>query len=124
MEKTGMEKTGMEKTEADKTGAGKMDVKVIGDENTVVGFRLAGVCGYSVKDKAEAEEAFEKCKGSGVVVVTERIAEMIRATLSEERFFPLVIEIPDREGPIDREDQLRILMRQAIGVDMKKEEGK
>jgi len=102
-----------------------MDIRVIGDKNTVVGFRLAGVGkGYIVKDKAGAEEAFGKCAESGIVIMTEKFAELIRETLNEERTFPLVMEVPDRNGPMDREDRIRILMRQAIGIDIKKEEGK
>lgn len=99
-----------------------MDIRVIGDENTVTGFRLSGVSkGYIVKSQAEAESAFQKCENSGVVVITEKTAELIRPLLSEERMFPLVVEIKDRAGPIEKEDQLRMLMRQAIGVDIKKE---
>lgn len=102
-----------------------MDIHVIGDENTVMGFRLAGVGkGHIVKNQAETEAAFEECEKSGVVIITERAAETIRETLSKDRFFPLVVEIQDRMGPIEKEDQLRILMRQAIGVDIKKEEEK
>jgi len=100
-----------------------MEIHVIGDENTVTGFRLAGASrGHVVQNKEEAEKAFEECKESGVVIITEKFAEMIRSTISEERFLPLVIEIPDREGPIEKEDPLRILMKQAIGVDIKKKE--
>ena len=99
-----------------------MDVRVIGDENTVTGFRLSGVSkGYIVRNHAEAESAFGECEHSGVVIITEKAAELIRTLISEERDFPLVVEIPDRDGPIEKEDHIRVLMRQAIGVDIKKE---
>jgi V/A-type H+-transporting ATPase subunit F len=95
---------------------------VIGDEDTVLGFRLAGIKGRVVKtpeeSKAALEQAFQE-EGLGVVIIPERIASPIRQHV--DRFvykttFPLIIEIPDGQGPMEDRGSIRDLIRTAVGV--------
>lgn len=95
---------------------------VIGDQDTVLGFRFAGVTGEVVESPAEAERAFDrvlKDETIGIVIITEKAADAIRDKVSAaifDRPMPVVVEIPDRHGPMPGRKTLMELIRQAIGV--------
>ena len=97
---------------------------VIGDEDTVLGFRLAGVDGEVAKTPDDARNAlsraFEK-EGLGVIIIPERIAAKIRESVDQYLYkttFPLIIEIPDRHGAMEGRGSIRDLIRAAVGVQM------
>jgi V/A-type H+/Na+-transporting ATPase subunit F len=95
---------------------------VIGDESTVSGFGLAGVAGEVVETTEEAREAVKRAFASpdvGIVIVTEKIAAGLHAEMEEyvfRRAFPLVIEIPDRTGPMEGRVSMRQMVRSAVGI--------
>jgi len=95
---------------------------VIGDADTVLGFRLAGVSGEVVESPEQGQEALErafKMEDLGVIILSERIAASIRETVDRYVFktsFPLVIEIPDRKGALEGRGSVRDLIRSAVGV--------
>jgi V/A-type H+-transporting ATPase subunit F len=95
---------------------------LIGDEDTVLGFRFAGVRGHVARTPAEAAELFEKAgqdRDVTIVVITERIAEGIRPEISrytEKRPFPIVVEIPDRSGPSPSRKSPSQIIRETIGI--------
>ena len=99
-----------------------MEFYVIGDRETVLGFRLAGVRGTIVETPDETEaalkEAFER-EGTGIVLIPERVAETVRALVDRYLYttsFPLIIEIPDRMGPMEGRGNIRDMIRNAVGV--------
>jgi V/A-type H+-transporting ATPase subunit F len=104
-----------------------MRISVIADFDTVVGFRLAGVKeGYVVESPEEALERLRevvKEEDVGLVIMTERLVDRIRSEaekLLEKRSFPLLVEIPDKTGPIEKKvDPMKELVRRAVGVDIK-----
>jgi V/A-type H+-transporting ATPase subunit F len=95
---------------------------VIGDEDTVLGFRLAGVEGKVVESPEETRKALEEAfqvEDMGVIVITERAAKPIRGLVDQYIYkttFPLIIEIPDRSGPIEGRGSVRDVIRKAVGV--------
>ena len=95
---------------------------VIGDDDTVLGFGMVGATGRVVRNAEEAEQAFRLAMDDnqvGIVVMTERIAELIRPLVDQFIFsgrFPLVVEIPDRRGPVEGKLGIREMVNQAIGV--------
>jgi V/A-type H+/Na+-transporting ATPase subunit F len=101
-----------------------MQFYVIGDESTVTGFGLAGVEGEVVETADEAREALAKAFSSpdvGIIIVTEKIAAELRAEMETYVFgrtFPLVIEIPDRTGPMEGRVSIRQLVRSAVGINV------
>lgn len=101
-----------------------MQFFVIGDESTVTGFGLAGVEGEVVETADEAREALAKAFASpdvGIIIVTEKIAAQLRAEMEVYVFgrtFPLVIEIPDRTGPMEGRVSIRQLVRSAVGINV------
>jgi len=101
-----------------------MQVYVIGDESTVAGCGLAGVEGESVETADEAREALKKAFASpdiGIIIITEKIAAQLREEMEGfiyGRNFPLVIEIPDRTGPMPGRVSIRQMVRAAVGINV------
>ena len=99
-----------------------MNFFVIGDEDTLLGFSLVGVPGKAVSTVEEAQEAFRQVvseQSAKIVVMTERIAEMIRPEVQRQILritFPLVVEIPDRRGPLPDKKPVSELITEAIGI--------
>lgn len=99
-----------------------MKYYVIGDEDTVLGFGMGGVRGTGVHDRASAEEAFRQAIAEpniGILIITEKIADYIRSTVDQYLFserFPLILEIPDREGPKEGRTGIREMVNAAIGI--------
>lgn len=95
---------------------------VIGDQDTVLGFSLAGVEGRSVKTKEQTKKAFDDTIADtsiGIIIITEKIASFIKSDIDAylfKRDFPLIVEIPDREGPSVDRLKLRDTVNAAIGI--------
>ncbi len=95
---------------------------VIGDEDTVLGFGMVGVRGRKAGNPAEAEGVFKSALADGeigIIIITERVAELIRPLVDQYIFterFPLIVEIPDREGKVTGKAGIRELVNQAIGI--------
>ncbi len=99
-----------------------MQFYVIGEESTVAGFRLVGVEGETVETADEAREVLKKVFASpdiGIIVITEKIAAELRDEMEKYVFgrsFPLIIEIPDRTGPLPGRVSIRQMVRSAVGI--------
>ena len=98
-----------------------MRFSVIGDEDTVVGFRFAGVAGATVGTREEAGRARAAAveRGDTVLIIPERVADWVREDIDRIRFgtaFPLIVEVPGREGPISESPSLFRLIREAVGI--------
>ena len=99
-----------------------MSYYVIADEDTVLGFRYAGVPGEVVESPQQARAAFNRACRSGsrdIIVLTEEISHSIREEVNRIRFEvqePVVVEIPGASGPLpDRPDLLK-LIQEAVGL--------
>jgi V/A-type H+-transporting ATPase subunit F len=96
----------------------------LGDEDAVLGFGMVGVDGRIVRNSEEAGRVFGAAledKEIGIIIITERVADMIRPAI--ERFiftesFPLIVEIPDCRGPIEGRPGIRELVNAAIGISL------
>jgi V/A-type H+-transporting ATPase subunit F len=101
-----------------------MEVVVIGEKNTITGFSLAGVKRtYLPDDGKENLKSILAEDGLGVLILTERFAEDNREAIedhqSSKRVTPIIVEVPDVTGPIERAvDPIRELIRRAIGADV------
>ncbi len=95
---------------------------VIGDEDTVLGFSLAGIEGTVVTSKDETREALKKAfniDDMGIIIITEKIAQTIRQQVDQhilKKSFPLIIEIPDRFGPIEGKGDIKDMVSKAVGI--------
>ena len=99
-----------------------MKYSVIGDEDTVLGFGIVGVSGKVATNTEQAKHAFEALledKSIGIIIITERVADMIRSTVDKFLFsssFPLVVEIPDRTGTKPDRPTVKEMVNTAIGI--------
>jgi vacuolar-type H+-ATPase subunit F/Vma7 len=95
---------------------------VIGNQDAVWGFALAGVRGQIVTTAEELNQALDAALTSGefgIVLVTEDVANLARQrvdTLIARSITPLVVEIPGPEGPRPDRPSLGEVIRQTIGV--------
>lgn len=94
----------------------------IADEDTVSGFRLAGVEAYAVATAEEAQAAINETAARpdcGVLILTEKTAALVRPQVDAirlEKDRPLIVEIPGPEGPLSGRKSLRELVQEAVGV--------
>jgi V/A-type H+/Na+-transporting ATPase subunit F len=94
----------------------------IGDEDTVGGFRLAGVSGRVATNPGEASAALDAAVSMadcGIIIITERLAEDIQRQIEAirmERERPLILEIPGPEGPVPGRKGLREFVQEAVGM--------
>jgi V/A-type H+-transporting ATPase subunit F len=110
----------------------RLKVSVIADRETVNGFALTGIKDlYAVDNREEAKNALADVmqdSDMGVVIITERYAlylhDDIRRWREEKPLYPLIVEVQDRKGRIEREDPIRVLIKRAVGLDIKASEVK
>jgi V/A-type H+-transporting ATPase subunit F len=103
-----------------------MKLHCIADEDTVRGFRLVGVNGVAVSDSAEAAVAVEAAvrMNCGVIILTEKTADSIRALVDQIRFESersLIVEIPGPGGALPGRKSLRQLVQEAVGIRLEPE---
>ena len=106
-----------------------MKIFCIADEDTVRGFRLAGVSGQAVASAQEAALAIESATAQpdcAIVLLTETIADGIRPQVERIRLEmqqPLIVEIPGPDGPLPGRKSLRQLAQEAVGIHIEPEKG-
>jgi V/A-type H+-transporting ATPase subunit F len=99
-------------------------IAVMADPDTVTGFMLGGIKdGFPVSNMDEAEVKLkELAKEYSIIITTEKIGDNFREMIdkiSSVSALPMIIEIPDKNGSVDREsDPIRELIKRVIGVEM------
>jgi len=107
-------------------------IAVIGDPETAMGFKLAGVkevYEYPAGGEDGVAHALDKLakEGVAVIIINERLAaeaknrEKIKEINSKKRsVIPIIIEVPDKKGPLGKEvDEIGELIKRAVGVAVK-----
>lgn len=99
-----------------------MRVLVLGSQDTVWGFALAGVHGQIVTTPEEVERALDAAladKEIGILLITDDVAGMARQRVDRliaRSMVPLVVEIPGPGGPAPDRPALGDVLRQTLGV--------
>ena len=94
----------------------------IGDEDTCLGFRLAGIETVSVTTAEQAASALDRARRRSdlqIVILSERVAESIRDRVSQIRVDarrPLLVEVPDAHGPMEGRKALLQVIGEAVGL--------
>lgn len=94
----------------------------IADEETVRGFRLAGIGTYVAQEPQQARAAINDAAAlpdCGILIITETVAEWARPQVEMirmERDRPLIVEIPGPEAQTPGRRSLRELVESAVGV--------
>jgi len=98
------------------------NIFLIGDADSVLGFRFAGIRGHVAKDASAAAELFRQAfqdREVSIVVISERVASLIRSevdALTAKRDSPFVVEIADSAGPLPTRKTAPEIVRDAIGI--------
>jgi V/A-type H+/Na+-transporting ATPase subunit F len=94
----------------------------IADEDTVRGFRLAGIEAHVAITAEEAHAAINEIASRpdcGILILTEKVAALIRPQVEVirlEKDRPLIVEIQGPDGPLSGRKSLRELVQEAVGV--------
>lgn len=91
------------------------------DDDTLTGFRLAGVEGTLVENEEALKAAFgfaRKEKTVGIVLVTRSLSAAYPSVILEEkkRAGLLITEIPDMKNPTAGTDSITAYVRDAVGI--------
>ena len=95
---------------------------IIGDQDTVLGYRFAGVSGDAVEDAAQAKTAFEKAvedPSITVLLLTEAVEDMISDMVIKHRMAakpPYLTIVQDVWGPRSGRKSLQELINEAVGI--------
>ncbi|MBX3175940.1 MAG: V-type ATP synthase subunit F [Candidatus Hydrogenedentes bacterium] len=101
-----------------------MRLHIIGDPESVLGFRLAGINGTVAADRASALEALKSVldrRDTGILFITEGVAAQVRETVERHLYgtgFPLLLEIPDASGPRADRPPIEDVVRRAVGIQL------
>ena len=94
----------------------------IADEDTVRGFRLAGIEAQTASTAEQALAAINAATSipdCGIIIISENVASWIRPHIDAFRInreHPLIVEIPGPEGPLSGRKSLREFVQEAVGV--------
>lgn len=100
-----------------------MKVHCIGSEEVVKGLALIGIEGTATADIGEAERAVDsvlKDEDVGLLVISERLAMPLKEKLTGWAFAhrqPLILEIPDEQGPVSKHSAVLSLVMEAVGLE-------
>lgn len=79
-------------------------IGVVGDKDSILGFKALGVDVYTVVSKDEARKTIDDLasKKYGIIFVTEAIASLIEETIDRytRQFTPALILIPNNQGSL------------------------
>ena len=99
-----------------------MSYHIIGDVDTVLGYRFAGVEGNAVSTPDEARQAFLKAIApgtSGILLVTEDVEGMIEELVTAHRASakePFLAVVPSIWGAKKGRKSLQQLINDAVGI--------
>ncbi len=100
-----------------------MDFYVIGDENMVLGLGLVGIPGEVVSSEEDTLRVINESmkKQIKIILISDRLLEPVRDKVEEiilKRDFPLLLEIPDRQGPVKGKKSIRDLLKSSLGFNI------
>lgn len=102
-----------------------MKLAALCDNDTAVGFRLAGVQELFVPNGNVKElwNQISEREDIGILFVTEKVSEDLGKYLKDFRIrnnIPIIVEIPDKKGRIkDHVDFVKHLIKKAVGIEIK-----
>lgn len=99
-----------------------MKVMVIGNQEAVRGFSLAGVNGKVASTAEEADQALDQALAAGdvgIILITQGVSKLIESRMDQLKLrstVPLVVEIPGPEGVSPDTPTLGDVVLRAIGI--------
>jgi len=95
---------------------------IIGDQDTVLGYRFAGVTGVAVETVAEARQAFAtavQAHEHHVLLLTEQVEAMLAEETTGHRLAarpPYLVVVGDIAGTRVQRKSLEDLIHEAVGI--------
>ena len=105
-----------------------MAFHIIGDQDTVLGYRFAGVSGAVAESEESARTAFREALAASahhILLITERVEQMLGTEVAEHRLAattPYVVVVEDIWGPAGEHKTLEELIYEAVGIRIVKSE--
>jgi vacuolar-type H+-ATPase subunit F/Vma7 len=99
-----------------------MSFHIIGDADTVLGYRFAGVSGDVVETAEDARAAFKAALSNhrkGVLLITEAVEDMLDEEVTAHRLSsktPYLAVMQDIWGPLGKRRSLQELIYEAVGI--------
>lgn len=98
-------------------------IGVIGDRDSVVGFRAVGLDVFPCQDGDEARRALHRLAKDdfAIIYITEKLAAMIPNEIDKykDSMLPAIIPIPDKNGATGTGmDNVRKSVERAVGADI------
>ena len=100
-------------------------IAVIGDRDTVTGFRMVGVNEwFTPKSPEETQERlleYFRDPHMGLIIITEALAQQVEGTINQLSGapIPVIMLIPDRFGSTGAyEAVLKEMIRRAVGIEI------
>lgn len=104
-----------------------MKLAALCDNDTAIGFRLAGLKDVYVAEENNEKELWFKLTDRddiGIIFITEKLAESLDKYLKDFRIrnnIPVVVEIPDKHGRREKHvDFVSHLIKKAVGIEISK----
>jgi V/A-type H+-transporting ATPase subunit F len=103
----------------------KAKIAVIGDRDTVAGFRMVGVNEWftprSPDETQEKLKEFFRDPHMGLIIITEPLAQQVEDTINQLSGIPIpvIMLIPDRFGSTGAyEAVMKEMVRRAVGIEI------
>ena len=97
-------------------------IAIIGDGDSIMVFKAAGVATFPAADEKKAREVLRKVAGEyQIIFLTEELARLLSDFLKrfDEEPYPVVLTIPSNKGSTGYGDELlKSAMERALGVDI------
>lgn len=98
-------------------------VGVIGDKDSILGFKILGLSVFPVTSPDEAKKILNKMarEDYAVIYITENIARDVKETINNysSSRFPAIIPIPGNEGSLGiGMEAIKKAMEKAVGTDI------
>ncbi len=98
-------------------------IAVIGDKDSILGFKTIGVDTYPVTDSGAALDILKRLvtEKYAVLFITEQLARELEEIITElnKRYLPAVVLIPNSQGTLGIGiDQIKSNVEKAIGADI------
>lgn len=104
----------------------KAKIIVIGDAPLVMGFGLAGLNNLVQAEESEFQSQLEKAMSDptyGIIIANEKLIEKLDWKTKKKIdsvAYPVIIPMPDYSGSSQAGDEIRNLIKRALGFDLGK----
>jgi len=97
-------------------------IHIIGDQDTVLGYRFAGVAGDVVETADEARRAFEaalQAPDAGILLITEQVDSFLQDAVTAHKVKaipPYIAVVEDIWGRREQRRSLQDMIYEAVGI--------